>query len=103
MVVKYLLATLSALAKKITSPSTMYIADERDAIYNNGINYLNVSPTFGRFQRRRKKMIDLLLNSIIMAIVLVAACFVLSNKAFANRSQVTNVTISGSQTVTIYY
>jgi len=73
MVIKYLLATLSALAKRLTSSSAINISDDSDAIYiyKDGIDYLNVSPIFGRFPRRRKRVIDLLPKSIIMAMLLI--------------------------------
>lgn len=69
MVVKYLLATLSALAKKITSSSAINTGDDSHAIYLNkdGINYLNALPIFRRFPRRRRWVVDLLPKSIIMA------------------------------------
>jgi hypothetical protein len=73
MVTQYLLATLSALAQKFASASGIDINDEGDAIALNrgGINYFNVSPTYGRFRRRRKRTIDLLPKSIIMAMMLI--------------------------------
>ncbi|MDO3629048.1 MBG domain-containing protein [Mucilaginibacter sp. BT774] len=72
MVIKYLLATLSALAQRFTS-SEININNEGNALAFNkgGINYLNVSTSFGRFRRRRRKIIDLLPKSIIMAMVLI--------------------------------
>jgi hypothetical protein len=84
MVVKYLLATLSALAKKITPSSAINITNDSDAtyLYKGSINYMNVSPIFGRFPRRRRWAIDFLPRSIIMAM----SCFlffVIPFKAFA--------------------
>jgi len=74
MVVKYLLATLSALAKKLTQSSATNTSDDSDAIhiYKDGINYLNVSPIFRRLPKRRRWTIDLLPKSIIMAMLLIA-------------------------------
>src|SRR5947209_6942508 len=92
MVIKYLLATLSAFVQKFAS-SDIDINDDGNAITLNkdGINYLNVSPSFGRFRPRRRKMIDLLPKSIIMAVVLIALSSV---KAIAGTNDLTGLTIS---------
>ncbi|MBS1523889.1 MAG: hypothetical protein JST50_23000 [Bacteroidetes bacterium] len=93
MVVKYLLATLSALANKLTSSLAIETDDNGNAYTFNkdGINYLNVSPSWGRFLKRKRKTIDLLPKSIIMAMVLVVLMSVKSMAAVV-------ITITGTTT-----
>ncbi|HEY9002983.1 MAG TPA: MBG domain-containing protein [Mucilaginibacter sp.] len=98
MVVKYLLATLSALAKKLTPSSATEHNDEGSAYTFNkgGINYLNVSPALGRFLRRKRRTIDLLPKSIIMAISCLLI-FIVPFKTFAATApttQASNITFT---------
>ena len=93
MVIKYLLATLSALANKFTSSPAIEAGDDSNAYtYNkDSINYLNVSPSFGRLLGRKKRTIDLLPKSIIMAVVLIVLSSV---KVMAGTNNLSSLTIS---------
>ena len=105
MALRYLLATLSAIAKKIASPSGTDTGTEGNtvALNNKGIYYFNVSPIFGsRFPRRKRSVINLLPKSIIMAMIIVITCLFFGNIAFAAR-QVTAISVAAQGGPTVTY
>lgn len=101
MVVKYLHATLSALAKKLPPLLAIDISDYNETLYKDSVNYLNASHVLRRFPRRKRWTIELLPKSIIMSMILVIACFFFSAKALAQRT-VTNFTIGAQSTTPTY-
>ena len=73
MIIKYLLKALSALANHFSLLDGTDFRDEKSAsaLNRDGINYLNVSPIFGRFPRRRRRTFSLLPKSIVMEMELI--------------------------------
>lgn len=95
MVLKHLLKKLSDLASKFSASlqASLSKQDDNPSLTKGGIDYFNLSPTFGKFPMKRKRTIDLLPKSIIMAMLLI----VLSSMAL--KAQTITITSSNpSQT-----